>query len=224
MTIAAQDGFKLKVADGEFADFEIIVLLRKLGTGKTAFIHLMVFILLTSFPIKQTLSSLVPAAFIMRLQGPDHVAPLPYQSVGILREDTDDATLDPLFVTEVMEPLQIEQLMDRMVFDLSREEAQRVALCVAATTTCSGSELGTKWADKWEEKFVGIAGMETRSFAYLSQVDVIGWFECLLTQIKVVPNYVISSLSSIIADHRRTFDGVSYRGSSPLSFTEMMIV
>ncbi|GJU66446.1 ABC transporter E family member 2 [Tanacetum coccineum] len=114
MTIAAQDGLKLKVVEAKFADSEIIVLLRELGTGKTAFIRLLVLTLLT----------------IMRLQGPDHVAPLPYQSVGILREDTDDATLDPLFVTEVMEPLQIEQLMDRMVFDLSREEAQRVALCV----------------------------------------------------------------------------------------------
>ncbi|GJR00812.1 hypothetical protein Tco_0523796, partial [Tanacetum coccineum] len=27
-----------------------------------------------------------------------------------------------------------------------------------------------------------------------------------------------------MADHRQTFDGVSYRGSSPLAFTEMMIV
>ncbi|GJW29253.1 hypothetical protein Tco_0046128 [Tanacetum coccineum] len=48
----------------------------------------------------------------MRLQCPDHVAPYPIKVCELLREDTDDATLDPLFVIEVVEPLQIEQLMD----------------------------------------------------------------------------------------------------------------
>ncbi|GJS55051.1 ABC transporter E family member 2-like protein [Tanacetum coccineum] len=41
MTIAAQDGLKLKVVEAKFADSEIIVLLRELGTGKTTFIHLL---------------------------------------------------------------------------------------------------------------------------------------------------------------------------------------
>ncbi|GJS48676.1 ABC transporter E family member 2 [Tanacetum coccineum] len=41
MTIAAHDGLKLKVVEAKFADSEIIVLLRELGTGKTAFIHLL---------------------------------------------------------------------------------------------------------------------------------------------------------------------------------------
>ncbi|GJS95904.1 hypothetical protein Tco_0802872 [Tanacetum coccineum] len=47
----------------------------------------------------------------------------------LLRQTIDDATLDPPFVTEVMEPLQIEHLMDQMVSGLSRE-TQRLALCV----------------------------------------------------------------------------------------------
>ncbi|GJS48678.1 ABC transporter E family member 2 [Tanacetum coccineum] len=85
MTIAAQDGLKLKVVEAKFADSEIIVLLRELGTGKTAFIRLLAQTMLRPYPIKVC---------------------------ELLREDTDDATLDPLFVIEVVEPLQIEQLMD----------------------------------------------------------------------------------------------------------------
>ncbi|GKC47081.1 hypothetical protein Tco_1064803, partial [Tanacetum coccineum] len=38
--------------------------------------------------------------------------PYPIKVWELLREDIDDTTLDPPFVTEVMEPLQIEQLMD----------------------------------------------------------------------------------------------------------------
>ena len=41
-----------------------------------------------------------------------------------------DSYMHPQFVTDVMKPLQIEQLMDQEVVNLSGGELQRVALCL----------------------------------------------------------------------------------------------
>ncbi|GJV74832.1 zinc finger, RING/FYVE/PHD-type containing protein [Tanacetum coccineum] len=98
MTIAAQDGFKLKVDEGEFADSEIIVLLGQHGTGKTTFIRL----------LKGFLDPNI-------VQGPH----LTYKAQTMLRlyllkvlellcHEIDDAILDPLFVTQ-MNQVSLEQ-------------------------------------------------------------------------------------------------------------------
>ncbi|GJZ19933.1 ABC transporter E family member 2-like protein [Tanacetum coccineum] len=116
MTIAAQYGFKLKVAEGEFADSEIIVLLGQDGTGRQ---HLSVIL------FKALISSIMPLT-----RSRPCCAPTLSKCGNCYAKDIDDANMDPPFVTEVIEPLQIEQLMDRMVSCLSCEEIQRLALCV----------------------------------------------------------------------------------------------
>lgn len=48
----------------------------------------------------------------------------------LLHEKIRDSCTDPQFVTDVMKPLQIEQLMDQQITKLCGGELQRVALCV----------------------------------------------------------------------------------------------
>lgn len=48
----------------------------------------------------------------------------------LLLEKIRDSCTHPQFVTDVMKPLQIEQLMDQEITKLSGGELQRVALCV----------------------------------------------------------------------------------------------
>jgi len=47
-----------------------------------------------------------------------------------LHEKIRDAYMHPQFVSDVVKPLQIEQLMDQQVQHLSGGELQRVALCL----------------------------------------------------------------------------------------------
>ena len=48
----------------------------------------------------------------------------------VLRREIGDSCTRPLFVSEVMKPLLIEELMDQEVRKLSGGELQRVALCL----------------------------------------------------------------------------------------------
>ncbi|PWA91646.1 phosphoinositide 4-kinase gamma 7 [Artemisia annua] len=121
-------GFKLKVVEGEFTDSEVIVLLGAHGTGKSIFLRLLRGLMEpddtadgSKVNIPKYYSSHKPQ---MRIE--------PYvRSVSsALHDEIPYTYLDPVFVSQVMEPLQIDQLMDTSLCDLSDNESQRLALCL----------------------------------------------------------------------------------------------
>ena len=62
---------------------------------------------------------------------PQKISPR-YQSTvkNLLLQKIRDSYVHPQFVSDVMKPLQIEQLLDQEVVNLSGGELQRVALCL----------------------------------------------------------------------------------------------
>ncbi|XP_010511564.1 PREDICTED: ABC transporter E family member 1-like [Camelina sativa] len=122
--------FKLDVMEGEFTDSQIIVMLGENGTGKTTFIRM----LAGAFP---------------REEGVEESATMPefnvsYKPQGIgsrrvctvrqlLHNKICDAYVHPQFVSDVVRPLQIEELLDKQISNLSGGERQRVAI-----TLCLG--------------------------------------------------------------------------------------
>jgi len=58
------------------------------------------------------------------------VAKYPHSVRHLFHEKIRDAYMHPQFVSDVVKPLQIEQLMDQQVQHLSGGELQRVALCL----------------------------------------------------------------------------------------------
>lgn len=62
---------------------------------------------------------------------PQKISPKFQHSVRqLLHQKIRDSYMHPQFVSDVMKPLQIEQLMDQEVVNLSGGELQRVALCL----------------------------------------------------------------------------------------------
>lgn len=62
---------------------------------------------------------------------PQKISPKFEHSVRhLLHQKIRDSYMHPQFVSDVMKPLQIEQLMDQEVKNLSGGELQRVALCL----------------------------------------------------------------------------------------------
>jgi len=116
--------FHLKVETGQFTDSEILVLLGENGTGKTTFIKL--------------LAGIMPAdgakAELPRLNvsyKPQKISPKSQCLVRVLlHEKIRDAYIHPQFVTEVMKPLKIDDIMDQEVQNLSGGELQRVAIAL----------------------------------------------------------------------------------------------
>uniref|UniRef100_A0A069DW03 Putative rnase l inhibitor abc superfamily protein n=1 Tax=Panstrongylus megistus TaxID=65343 RepID=A0A069DW03_9HEMI len=119
--------FKLHVDQGQFTDSEIVVLLGENGTGKTTFIRMLA-------------GNLAPDAGSGELPQlnisykPQKISP---KSTGIVRQllhdKIRDAYVHPQFVTDVMKPMKIDDIMDQEVQNLSGGELQRVAL-----TLCLG--------------------------------------------------------------------------------------
>jgi ATP-binding cassette subfamily E protein 1 len=117
--------FKLHVDEGEFTDSEIIVMLGENGTGKTTFIRLLAgmikpddhFVELPEFNVSYK---------------PQKISPkFPSTVRNLLHKRIRDAYLHPQFVTDVMKPMQVEELMDQEVQHLSGGELQRVAITMA---------------------------------------------------------------------------------------------
>ncbi|CEF64582.1 Pixie [Strongyloides ratti] len=116
--------FELNATAGDFTDSEIIVMLGENGTGKTTFIRL----LAGSLKLDDD-SVEIPTLNIS--YKPQKIAPKSQTLVRyMLAEKIPDMINHPTFKTDVMNPLQIEPLLDLQVQNLSGGELQRVALCL----------------------------------------------------------------------------------------------
>ncbi|XP_021808679.1 ABC transporter E family member 2-like isoform X1 [Prunus avium] len=114
--------FKLQVIEGEFTDSQIIVMLGENGTGKTTFIKML------ANHFKNNSNVEIPK---LHVSYKAQKIRLPASTVrDCLHTKIRDSSTHPQFVTDVMKPLQIEELKDREVANLSGGEQQRVALCL----------------------------------------------------------------------------------------------
>ncbi|NXX90017.1 ABCE1 protein, partial [Centropus bengalensis] len=116
--------FELSIVAGEFTDSEIMVMLGENGTGKTTFIRM-----LAGRLTPDEGGSEVPVLNVS--YKPQKISPKSTGSVRqLLHEKIRDAYTHPQFVTDVMKPLQIENIIDQEVQTLSGGELQRVALAL----------------------------------------------------------------------------------------------
>lgn len=116
------DSFVLRVEPGTFTDSDIIVLLGENGTGKTTFIRM----------LAGTLKPDEGATDLPTLNisyKPQKISPKYAGSVrSLLYEKIRDFFNHPHFQAEVVKPLNIENILDQEVKNLSGGELQRVAL------------------------------------------------------------------------------------------------
>ncbi|KAL3617407.1 ABC transporter E member 2 [Castilleja foliolosa] len=125
--IKTQGNFKLKVVGGEFTDSQIVVMLGENGTGKTTFIKMLAGKLK---PDSVEGSDVEIPEFNVSYK-PQKINPTFNGTVRmLLQRSIGDKYMQPQFVSDVMKPLLIEQLMDQEVMNLSGGELQRVALTV----------------------------------------------------------------------------------------------
>jgi len=115
--------FKLTVAGGSFTDSEIVVLLGENGTGKTTLIRML------AGNLEPDAGTEIPKLNIS--YKPQKISPKFQGSVrALIMARIREAAVHPQFNTDVLKPLQIEQLMDQEVANLSGGELQRVALTI----------------------------------------------------------------------------------------------
>ncbi|KAL0140577.1 translation initiation factor RLI1 [Mucor lusitanicus] len=116
--------FKLDVEGGEFQDSEIIVMLGQNGTGKSTFIRLLAGLLKPDGDAK------IPQLNVS--YKPQKISPKFKGTVRMLfLKKIKGAFLNPQFNTDVIKPLNIENIIDQEVMHLSGGELQRVAIVLA---------------------------------------------------------------------------------------------
>jgi len=116
--------FTLVVEKGDFSSSEIVVLLGENGTGKTTFIRLLAGIITPDSGEK------VPELNVS--YKPQKISPKFDQSVRLLLHQKLSHTWQhPQFMSDVVRPLQIEDVLDQQVKTLSGGELQRVAIVLA---------------------------------------------------------------------------------------------
>ncbi|KAM7508945.1 hypothetical protein LguiA_019398 [Lonicera macranthoides] len=119
--------FKLHVAEGEFTDSQIIVMLGENGMGKSTFIRMLAGLLQ---PDEVEGSEVEIPEFNVSYK-PQKISPKFQSTVGdLLRDKIQNAITNSQFISDVMKPLMIDKLMDQQVLNLSGGELQRVALCL----------------------------------------------------------------------------------------------
>jgi len=118
--------FEMKILPGQFTDSEIIVMLGENGTGKTTFIRML------AGRLEPDGGNKCPVLNVS--YKPQKISPKSQGNVRqLLHEKIRDAYIHPQFITDVIKPLQVEQLYDQEVLNLSGGELQRVAI-----TLCLG--------------------------------------------------------------------------------------
>lgn len=115
--------FDLVVKGGSFTDSEIVVLLGENGTGKTTLIRMLAGNLDPDgeCDIPKLNISYKPQKISPKFQGTVR---------QLIMARIRDASVHPQFNTDVLKPLQIENIMDQEVGNLSGGELQRVALTI----------------------------------------------------------------------------------------------
>lgn len=119
--------FQLAIQEGHFAESEIIVLLGQNGTGKTTFIRMLAGLLKPDHvdgdnDIPELNVSVKPQTITPKFEGSVR---------DLLHLKIRDQLSHPQFVSDVTRPLQIDQLLDQQVQDLSGGELQRLAIVLA---------------------------------------------------------------------------------------------
>lgn len=121
--------FTLNIEEGSFAESEIVVLLGQNGTGKTTFIRMLAG-LLKPDPIEGQSSVDIPELNVS--VKPQTITPKFEGCVrDLLHMKIKDQMMHPQFISDVTRPLQIDQLLDQQVQDLSGGELQRLAIVLA---------------------------------------------------------------------------------------------
>lgn len=113
--------FTLNIKEGNFSDSEILVLLGENGSGKTTFIRML------AGNLKPDGDVVLPVLNIS--YKPQKISPKYQNHVRhLLHEKIRDAYVHPQFISDVLKPMKIEEIMDQDVQNLSGGELQRVAL------------------------------------------------------------------------------------------------
>lgn len=115
--------FELSINPGEFTDSEILVMLGENGTGKTTFIRML------AGKLAPDNDEEVPVLNVS--YKPQKISPKSRNTVReLLHEKIRDSYVHPQFIADVIKPLQIDNIMDQEVQNLSGGELQRVALTI----------------------------------------------------------------------------------------------
>ncbi|KAH9031620.1 RNAse L inhibitor-type ATP binding cassette protein [Lactarius pseudohatsudake] len=116
-------GFKLTVQEGTFTDSEIIVMLGENGTGKTTFVRLLAGEEPDDPTDKQSMAvSLKPQTISPKFPGTVRM---------LLLKQIKGAFMNAQFQSDVVKPMNLENIIDQDVKTLSGGELQRVAIVLA---------------------------------------------------------------------------------------------
>mmetsp|Transcript_117665 Transcript_117665/g.230885 ORF Transcript_117665/g.230885 Transcript_117665/m.230885 type:complete len:660 (-) Transcript_117665:159-2138(-) len=133
--------FVLHVEEGSFTDSEIIVLLGENGTGKTTFVRMLAGLLKSDEQVKleeegydyEASQAGVPDLNVS--YKPQKISPKFQGTVRqLLHKRIRDAYVHPQFISDVMKPLVMENIIDNGVQNLSGGELQRLAITLALGT------------------------------------------------------------------------------------------
>jgi len=116
--------FKLTVEGGSFTDSEIVVMLGENGTGKTTFVRLLAGVTTPDIETdKMELAvSLKPQTISPKFPGTVRM---------LLLKQIKQAFMHPQFQSDVLKPMNLDNIMDQDVKTLSGGELQRVAIVLA---------------------------------------------------------------------------------------------